>query len=227
MLSIILPTFNEEGNIGEMLTLIKKNLQKINYEVIVIDDNSSDKTVEIAKSMSKKLNVRVIVRKKDYGLSQSVVEGFRKANGDIVCAMDSDLQHPVEILPKMLDNIKNCDIVIGSRFVAGGEIEKWSFHRKIISFFAKMMIMPLTKVHDPMTGFFMVRKSVIKFDLLKPRGYKILLEILVRNNLKNFIEVPIVFRDRIKGKSKLSMKVNFEYIKQVFSLYLFYFKNLF
>ena len=227
MLSIILPTFNEEGNIGEMLTLIKKNLQKINYEVIVIDDNSSDKPVEIAKSMSKKLNVRVIVRKKDYGLSQSVVEGFRKANGDIVCAMDSDLQHPVEILPKMLDNIKNCDIVIGSRFVAGGEIEKWSFHRKIISFFAKMMIMPLTKVHDPMTGFFMVRKSVIKFDLLKPRGYKILLEILVRNNLKNFIEVPIVFRDRIKGKSKLSMKVNFEYIKQVFSLYLFYFKNLF
>ena len=227
MLSIILPTFNEEGNIGKMLTLIKKNLQKINYEVIVVDDNSSDKTVEIAKSMSKKLNVRVIVRKKDYGLSQSVVEGFRKANGDIVCAMDSDLQHPVEILPKMLDNIKNCDIVIGSRFVAGGEIEKWSFHRKIISFFAKMMIMPLTKVHDPMTGFFMVRKSVIKFDLLKPRGYKILLEILVRNNLKNFIEVPIVFRDRIKGKSKLSMKVNFEYIKQVFSLYLFYFKNLF
>ena len=183
MLSIILPTFNEEGNIGEMLTLIKKNLQKINYEVIVIDDNSSDKTVEIAKSMSKKLNVRVIVRKKDYGLSQSVVEGFRKANGDIVCAMDSDLQHPVEILPKMLDNIKNCDIVIGSRFVAGGEIEKWSFHRKIISFFAKMMIMPLTKVHDPMTGFFMVRKSVIKFDLLKPRGYKILLEILILHSL--------------------------------------------
>ena len=223
MLSIIVPTYNEKENIPELIKRIFNALKENNIEgeVIIVDDNSPDGTAQVAKDLGNNYNVRVIVRKNERGLSSAAIKGMENAKGEILCVMDADLSHPPEVLPNMLKPIieGKAELVIGSRHVKGGGIENWTTKRKIVSKVASLIARPLTKVKDPMSGLFMLKKEVIKGVSLKPKGYKIGLELIVKGNYKNLMEVPFTFKNREYGESKLGAKVIKNYLSHAISLY--------
>ncbi len=202
MVSIIIPTYNEAENIGRLVPQIFKHC--IRSEVIIVDDSSPDGTAGIAREMGRWFPVRVVERPGKIGLGSAVLEGFRHAKSDILCVMDADLSHPPEKIPEMVRALKNSDIVVGSRYVKGGGTEGWPLKRRLMSRGATWMARALTSVKDPMSGFFLLRKSVIDNVRLEPDGYKILLEILARGRYKRVTEVPYTFTDRQAGKSKLN-----------------------
>ena len=225
-LTVIIPTFKEEANIRNIITevdaVFKQN--NLNGEILVVDDNSPDGTILIVNETKKKMvNVNIIVRLADHGLSQSVAEGFIHASSDILVVIDADLSHPPFLIPVMYSEIMDGnDIVIGSRYMEGGGIRKWPIKRRIISLgatFLGRLLFP--DVSDPVSGFFAVRKSVIVNAPLKPRGYKILLEVLGKGIWEKDKEIPFEFVDREIGSSKLKLKTIIEYIQQVIDIALF------
>lgn len=228
-IEIIIPTYNESKNLPVLIPLIFKVLgeDNIKAQVVIVDDNSPDGTSKIAEDLGKKYPVKVIIRKQDRGLAKSVVDGIRQTTGSIIGVMDADLSHPPEIIPKLIKEIEDgADISIASRLVEGGGTEKWPGARQIKSYVATLLARPITSVKDPMSGFFFFKRDVVKNCKLAPKGYKILLEILVRGNYKNVVEVPFIFKDRTAGESKLTAKVSTEYFIQVFSLYIYKIKKL-
>jgi dolichol-phosphate mannosyltransferase len=219
-LTVIIPTFKEESNIGTIISEVDTVLSRnaINGEILVIDDNSPDRTIEIVSNLKKlKPNLNLIVRKEDPGLSQSVVEGFHQAQSDVFLVMDADLSHPPDHIPNMLAEIRaGNDIVIGSRYMEGGGIKKWPLKRRIISLGATFLGRVLfPEIRDPVSGFFAVKKGVVEQAPLRPRGYKILLEVLGKGTWKKEKEIPFEFVDREIGSSKLGCRIIIEYIKQV------------
>jgi dolichol-phosphate mannosyltransferase len=135
--------------------------------------------------------------------------------------MDADLSHPPEAIPKLVQAVLDgADVAVGSRYVPGGDIDEWPIFRRFASKAGTMLARPLTPVRDPMAGFFCLRKSLFAGIPLKPRGFKILLEILARTGTKKTAEVPIHFEDRAAGASKFSSKERKEFLKQVWTLYL-------
>jgi dolichol-phosphate mannosyltransferase len=225
VLSVVIPTYNERENIPELITRIFKVLSenKIEGEVVIVDDNSPDGTAKAAEDLKDKYNVQIIVRKNERGLSSAAILGMKRSKGEVFCVMDADLSHPPEIIPDMLNSIKKGDaeLVIGSRRVKGGGIENWPMKRKIVSKGASLIARPLTKVKDPMSGYFMLKREVIEGVDLKPKGYKIGLEIIVKGKYNNVIEVPYVFKDREHGESKLGAKVMKNYLSHAFKLYFY------
>lgn len=223
MLSIIIPTYNEADNINNLIESIVKCIEHIDsYEILIVDDNSPDKTGEIVREYSKKNpNIKVMVRTKDRGLAKSVVDGYKNAKGDYLLVMDADLSHPPEIIPKLYYKIKEgFDVVVASRLVEGGGTEDWPRTRRLNSFVGTFLCRPLTKVKDPMSGFYIIRKDLfLDFNKIKTEGYKILLEVLVKSKSKKTAEVPFIFRDRTYGNSKLNFMVNLQYVKQLIRLY--------
>jgi dolichol-phosphate mannosyltransferase len=220
MISIIVPTFNEGKNIAILIERIAKSLKKEKYEIIVVDDNSPDGTYSIAKTLIKRYPVKAILRKDEKGLSSAVLRGFEEAKGDILGVIDADLQHPPEKIPELIAEIrKGADVVVGSRLIKGGGVELWPWYRKVVSFGARIIALPLTGVRDTMSGFFFMKKWVIKGVKLNPIGYKILLEILVKGKYKKVREVPYIFMNRSFGHSKLSGKVYAHYLMHVARLY--------
>lgn len=225
-ISLIIPTYNEAKNIKKVIKRILPSLRKYDYEIVVVDDDSPDGTADIVNSLKIK-RVRLIRRKGKKDLSLSIMDGFKHAKGDIVGVIDADLSHPPELIPKVIEPIikENYDISIASRIVKGGGVENWPFIRRFTSWFASLLARPLTNVKDPMSGFFFVKKSKLNYNYLKPRGYKILLEILVKCSLTNFKEVPYIFRNRKYGESKIGSKVILNYIIHLAHLYLFVLKK--
>ena len=225
MISLVIPTYNEAENIKKLIPQVSRILKK-DYEIVIVDDDSPDKTWKIAQGM-KRYNVRVIRRVKERGLATAVIRGFKEARGDIITVMDADMSHPPKVLAKMASAIKNNDIVIASRYVKGGGLDM-SRRRKNFSKIATLLARPLTSVKDPMTGFFCFRKEVIKDAGLKPIGFKILLDVLVKGRYKKVKEVPFYFTKRFSGESKLGSRVIFDYIRHLTKLYaykLFYRKR--
>jgi len=221
MLSIIIPTYNEAENLPELIFLLGNNLFNLDYEIIVVDDNSPDKTGKIAESLSDKYPVKVIHRNKKLGLATAVVEGFKAAEGNLLCVMDADLSHPPEKIAEMIKCLEKngADLVIASRLVEDGKIEKWPLHRQFISFCGRCLVWPLTNVKDPLSGFFIINKNVIRNLDFSPLGYKILLEILVKGTYKKVIEYPFIFKNRAHGKTKLGGRTIFYYFVHVIRLY--------
>lgn len=229
-ISIILPTYNESKNIWGILDHIQKYLSKdFRVETIVVDDNSPDNTADIAEdyfcSIKEKTShtINIIKRKAKNGLSSAILHGIQEASGDTIVVMDSDFSHPPQIIPKMIDILKqtSCDIVIASRYVKGGSIQGWPFKRKLMSRVATSIAKKGLEIkpHDPMSGFFAFKKNILeglKFDAI---GYKMLLEILVKTKGVKIQEVPYTFTDRQKGKSKLGVSTIFDYCKSVWKLY--------
>jgi dolichol-phosphate mannosyltransferase len=220
-ISIIVPTYNERTNLPVLVERIAKVLMHRNHEIIVVDDNSPDGTGDVAEELKKNYKMKVLHRKSKRGLASAVIDGFKISDGDIIGVMDADLSHPPEAIEKLIQPILNgtADFVVGSRFVPGGGIKGWSVSRKIISGVASAIAKPLTSVKDPMSGFFFVKRSVFTGIKLNPRGYKIGLELLVRGNYRNVVEVPYVFTDRYVGKSKLNVKEYVNYLMHAFNLY--------
>ncbi|MBN1898729.1 MAG: polyprenol monophosphomannose synthase [Spirochaetes bacterium] len=226
MVSIILPVLNEGENLKILVPEIYKILKKEIFEIIVIDDDSKDNTDQILKGMKQK--VTYIARKDKKGLSSAVIKGFDLARGDVYLVMDSDLSHPVDVIPRLLKEIRQgADIAIASRYIQGGGVTKWPWPRKLISVFATLLARPIVPVKDPLAGFFCLKKNVIKNVSLNPIGFKILLEIIVKGHHDKIMEIPYMFRDRFAGESKADIKIYFQYNLHLVKLYFYKFKNLF
>ncbi|MGD1005070.1 MAG: glycosyltransferase family 2 protein [Methanoregulaceae archaeon] len=229
-LTVIIPTFNEEANIRKIVIEVDEVLSKssLNGEILVVDDNSPDGTIGIVNELKKaKTNVSLLVRTSDHGLSQSVADGFLHASSEVFVVIDADFSHPPSIIPKMYEEIRaGTDVVIGSRYMEGGGIRKWPLKRRVISlgatFLGRVLFPDIT---DPVSGFFAVRKSVVTQAQLKPRGYKILLEVLGKGVWENDKEIPFEFSDREIGASKLKIKTIIEYAQQVLNITLYSFSH--
>ncbi|MCS7109018.1 MAG: glycosyltransferase family 2 protein [Sulfolobales archaeon] len=223
MLSIIVPTYNEGENIEELIRRIGKSLNGVEYEVLVVDDNSPDGTADIAEKLSKEFPIKVIRRAGKLGLASAVLEGFNKSVGDYVVVMDADLQHPPEVIPQMYEAVlEGCDVVVASRYVSGGSIVGWGLTRRIVSktatMLAKLLIPKARNVKDPLSGFFMFKRDSLLGVSLNPKGFKILLELLVKGRYVNVCEVPYCFGLRVRGKSKLGFKEILNYLLHLITL---------
>lgn len=220
--SIILPTLNERENIEIIIPLIATVLERenIEYEIIVVDDSSADQTACVARSLSGRYPVSVFVRQNEIGLASAAVLGFSKAVGSVLVVMDSDLSHPVEKLPELIKPIlaNICDITVGSRHIPGGGCTTWPIFRQIISKAAGSLAFGLTRLTDPTSGFMAIRRSTLQELELSPIGWKIVLEIVTRSNAR-LLEVPIIFRNRVHGRSKLTPLVQIQYLLHIFKLH--------
>ncbi len=222
-LTVIIPTFNEESNIRNIVMAVDAVFHEnsLHGQILVVDDNSSDATISIVQELKRqKENVDILVRDHDHGLSLSVADGFSHASSDIFIVIDADFSHPPVLIPRMYDEIrKGNDIVIGSRYMEGGGIKKWPLKRRLISigatFLGRLLFPDIT---DPVSGFFAVRKEVVGKAPLKPRGYKILLEVLGKGIWEKDKEIPFEFVDREIGSSKLKVKTIIEYAQQVLDI---------
>ncbi|MFH1364556.1 MAG: polyprenol monophosphomannose synthase [Candidatus Aenigmatarchaeota archaeon] len=219
MLSLIIPTYNERENVERMIPEIDSVLKNIKHEIIVVDDNSPDRTAEAALRLGNRYNVKVIRRAGKLGLSSAVVEGFQMATGNFLGVMDADFSHPLEKLPEMYNLLKTYDMVVGSRYVKGGDIENWPLKRRVISRGATLLALPVTRLKDPMSGFFMIRRDVLGGAKLNTRGYKICLEVYAKGRPRRVKEIPYIFRDREAGSSKMNRKEIVNYFLHVLSLY--------
>jgi len=220
---VIIPTYNEKGNLDELLKRINSacSAASIEPEVVIVDDNSPDGTGAYAEELSKSYRMKVVHRPGKLGLSSAVLEGFAAATSSVLVVMDADLSHPPEKIPELVSKIDSgeAEVVVGSRYIKGGSVENWPLTRRIISKGATLLARWLTKVKDPMSGFFALKRSVIEGVKLDPIGYKIGLEILVKGKYTKVVEVPIRFSDRRAGESKLKGKEYLKYIDHVILLY--------
>lgn len=227
--SVVVPTYNERDNIDELLARISRTLKGLEYEVIVVDDNSPDGTAERVIELSNVYPVKLVKREGKLGLTSAVLEGARVAEGDYVAVMDADLQHPPEVIRDLLEKACSCDLVVASRYVDGGSVEGFTPARRVVSlgatYLARILIPQARGVRDPMSGFFLLKKELLK-DLkpVMPKGYKVLLEILARYKALKICEVPYTFRSRVRGASKLSSREILNYIKQLLMLMPDYYK---
>lgn len=228
-ISLIIPTYNEAGNIEPLIKEIDEVVNKsiADFEYIIVDDNSPDKTGIIAESLKEKYPVRVIHRSGKLGLGSAVIEGFNVSTREYVGVMDADLSHDPAILNDMIYALDKNDVVVGSRFIRGSEVEKWKWWRKITSvvgvFFAKI----ISGVNDPLSGYFIFNRSVINGVKLETKGYKILFEILVKGKWNRVQEFPFKFRMRERSASKLNTKEYILFIKQIVEYAVYKYKNLF
>jgi dolichol-phosphate mannosyltransferase len=224
-LSLIIPTYNEKDNIVPLVERVNNALAGRDYEIILVDDNSKDGTIEIAQGLISKFPLKIFVRKEERGLATAVVHGLKQATGSIIGVMDADLQHPPEVLTDLLKALENgADIAFASRYVPGGGCPNWDLMRRIISKAAlklSHLFLPTTRqVKDPLTGFFMFRRDKVDVDRLKPIGYKISLEVMLVGHFENMVEVPFIFEERSAGQSKLNPTQQIDYLKHIWSLML-------
>lgn len=222
-ISVIVPTYNERDNLPLLVRGISTALSNENYEILFVDDNSQDGTAELASSLANEYPVRVLVRRNERGLASAVVYGFRYASGSVLAVLDADLQHPPEVLGDMLQAMQaGADLVIASRYVSDGSCEGWGLSRRVISkgaiLLAHLLLPQTRQISDPISGFFLLKKSAISNADLRPTGYKILLEVLLMGKFQNVVEVPYCFRVREKGESKLGARQQIDYLKHLLSL---------
>jgi dolichol-phosphate mannosyltransferase len=225
-LTVILPTLNEAETIRETINKVMRVLEDNHLfgEVLIVDDNSTDNSLDIFRDLQAIYkNLTVLIRFTNPGLSQSVYNAFEEAQSDVFIVMDADGQHPAEKILELYRGIcEGNDIVIGSRYMNGGGIEKWSISRRIISIGANVMAqLFFPEVSDTGSGFFAIKKGVIEGAVLKPRGYKILVEILGKGQWESVKEIPILFGERKKGESKLKGFTMMEYLRQLSDLFWF------
>lgn len=167
--------------------------------------------------------IKVIYRADKYGLMSAILQGIQDSSGEYILVMDADLSHSPEVIPIMIDEIQNSDydIIIGSRYVKGGSIIGWPFRRRVISIGATKIAQHglKIKVKDPMSGFFICKRHVLRNIDINTAGYKILLELLVKKPGINAKEIPYSFVNRKLGKSKMDLSVIIDYLKAVWILY--------
>ncbi|MEM6450252.1 MAG: glycosyltransferase [Cyanobacteria bacterium P01_D01_bin.105] len=220
--SLVIPTYNEGKNIGSLIAQLTQLLDDFlpnAYELILVDDDSPDLTWQIAQSLSKDYSqLNVMRRCSERGLSSAVIRGWQVAQGDILGVIDADLQHPPEVLLKLLQSVlAGADLAVASRHVEGGGVSDWSLVRRFLSRGAQLLgllVCPsvVGRVSDPMSGYFMVRRSAIAGPKLNPLGYKILLEVIGRGDIDHIAEAGYVFQERESGESKVTWKQYVEYL---------------
>ncbi len=227
-ISIIVPAFREAENLPLLVPQVASAMAGKGWawELIIVDDDSPDGTAELLGDLARRFpQVRGIVRKGERGLSSAVLAGMEIAHNDIVVVMDADLSHPPEKIPELVNILlrDEADFVIGSRHVPGGKTEDWTLLRQINSAGATLLAKPLAgEIRDPMAGFFAIRRQTLAAaDVLNPIGYKIGLELIVKTRIRpdRIAEVPITFRNRVHGESKLTLSEQFRYLEHLSRLY--------
>lgn len=221
-LSLVIPSYNESRNIGRLIPQLCQLLDSCllgQYELIVVDDDSPDKTWQVAQALVADYpQLRVMRRQQERGLSSAVIRGWQVAQGEILGVIDADLQHPPETLLAMVERLQaGADMVVASRHVDGGGVSDWSPVRRFLSRGAQvlgLLILPnvVGRVSDPMSGYFMVRREAIAGPVLNPLGYKILLEVIGRGQVREIAEVGYVFQERETGESKVTWRQYLEYL---------------
>jgi dolichol-phosphate mannosyltransferase len=228
LLSLVIPTYKERDNIQNVVRILSQLLDESipgNYELIVVDDDSPDRTWAVAQSlMAEYPQLQVMRRQQQRGLSSAVIRGWQVARGHILGVIDGDLQHPPEVLIQLWNAIEQgADLAVASRHVEGGGVSSWSVVRRFLSRGAQVLgliILPgvVGRVSDPMSGYFMVRRACIANTVLNPVGYKILLEIIGRGKVLEIAEVGYVFCERTEGESKVTWKQYVDYLHHLLRL---------
>ena len=219
-LSVIVPTFNERDNVSVLFARLAETLEGISWEVIFVDDNSPDGTWQTVQEMAQRdTRVRCIRRIGRRGLSGACIEGILASSAPCVAVMDADLQHDETQLPKMLGLLQRgeAELVVGSRYIDGGNADSFNRQRRGASEFATTLAKKLLRVEvaDPMSGFFMIRRD--RFEQLAPKlsvqGFKILLDIVATGQGKlRVVEIPYAFGSRLHGESKLDSMVALDFL---------------
>lgn len=229
-LSVIVPTYNESENIKDVVTGLIEALNvkwPDDYEIIVVDDNSPDRTWKIVEELIREYpQVQLIKRMDEKGLSSAVIRGWQASCGEFLGVMDGDRQHPVTAMRDLVEIIRktpDIDLIVASRNMVGGGVSDWSIRRRIISRGAQMLgliFIPsvVGRVSDPLSGYFIVRRDSIAGKVLKPLGYKILIEVMAKGNIRKTEEVGYVFQERKMGRSKVRIHVYWEYILQLIQI---------
>jgi dolichol-phosphate mannosyltransferase len=223
--SVIVPTYKEAENLPLLIDCLSavRSDNHMDLELLIMDDDSRDGTEELVASRNEAW-IRLVTRTTDRGLSKAVCDGLKLAEGEVIVVMDADLSHPPESIPALIEPLMDgYDFTLGSRYVKGGSTsDDWGFFRWLNSRVATLMALPFTKVSDPMSGFFALRRSTCEkaANCLNPIGYKIGLELIVKCECERIKEIPIHFADRKFGESKLSFSEQFRYIKHIRSLFI-------
>jgi len=223
-LTVVIPTFNEEENIERMIITVDAicRSNQITEEILVVDDSSGDRTTAIIKRLMNDCPfLHLIIRTRNPGLSPSLYDGITSAESDLVQCLDCDFSHPPEKIPVFYHLLKSdgFDMVIGSRYVQGGKVINWPFLRRILSsgaaFLGRLLI---PHIKDSGSGFFALQKSILNETLLSPRGFRMGFEILGKAHWTRVKEIPIVFKDREYGQSKLKGKIIYDFLVQCGSI---------
>jgi len=224
---IIIPTYNELENLPKLLPEVLSKEEGIH--ILIVDDNSPDGTAAFVESEMKNNNrIHLIKRPSKQGLGTAYIAGFKFAiqNGyDFVFEMDADFSHDPKEIPRFLDEIKNSDVVLGSRYINGVNVINWPMRRLLLSSFANLYTRFITgmPVHDATGGYKCFRRKVleaINLEKVKSNGYAFQIEMSFKAWKKGFKlkEIPIIFVDRVKGKSKMSKKIVREAVTMVWKL---------
>jgi dolichol-phosphate mannosyltransferase len=221
-ISVVIPTRHEAATIGPFLHHVQSALCEVDFELIVVDDSDHDNTFDVLLGLKREVGgERLVVLHRPHGsvadrtLGTAVVTGIRAARGTYVCVMDADGQHPPEAIPRMLAAAQQtgADYVGGSRYMPGGSARGLDgTSRKAISLGLALctrlafLLTPVRQVTDPLSGFFLFRRTLVDKVDLKPIGWKISLEVLIRGHARHVTEIPYTFASRIDGNSKASLQ---------------------
>ncbi|UCH04318.1 MAG: glycosyltransferase [Candidatus Thorarchaeota archaeon] len=217
MKSVIIPTLNEEENIGRLIRLIYEHVES-EVSVVVVDDESTDGTREVVRNLESEYNVKLLLRRGRRGLASAVRYAAETTGNGSVAVMDADLSHHPKYLPLLFEKIEEgYDVAVGSRYTAGNRIKGWPGHRVALSKGAGIIASALlgVRVTDPMSGFVALKSSEILVGGIRHSDCKFLLEILATDESLRVAEVPIDFQNRKYGKSKLTVSTTLRYINQV------------
>lgn len=219
MISVVVPTYNEAATVPTLAVRLGAALSGRDWELIVVDDGSPDRTADVAERLAPGLPVRVVRRAGKLGLASAVMEGFTTAGGDVLVVMDADLSHPPETVPALVDAIEaGADLAVGSRYVRGGGTVGWPLQRRVVSRVACLMGNALVPVRDATSGFFALRRGVLEGVRLDPIGFKIGFEVIARGRHEKVVEIPYLFRDRESGASKFGQREILLYAAQLFQV---------
>lgn len=224
---IIIPTYNELENLPRLLPEVLSKDESI--DVLIVDDNSPDGTAAFVESQMKNNNrIHLIKRQSKQGLGTAYIAGFKyalKNNFEIIFEMDADFSHDPKEIPRFLDEIKNSDVILGSRYINGVNVINWPLRRLLLSSFANLYTRVITgmPIHDATGGFKCFRREVLEaihLDKVTSNGYAFQIEMTFKAWKKGFKvkEIPIIFVDRVKGKSKMSKKIVREAVTMVWKL---------
>ena len=226
-LSLVIPTYDEAANVGRLVRRLHQVLAAtgVGFELIIVDDDSPDCTWKVAAGLVQDVpSLRVIRRTGASGLATAVICGWSHARGDVLGVIDGDGQHPPEVVTDLLAAMDGqTEVAVASRHVDGGGVSDWSAIRRLLSRGAQalgLLLLPGTvgRVTDPMSGYFLVRRDVVAGVDLDPVGYKILLEVLARGEVRRVAERPYVFLERSEGESKVSAGHYVGYLRHLMRL---------
>jgi dolichol-phosphate mannosyltransferase len=204
------PTLNEVENVSPLVHQLMSGGVDL-HEIVFVDDGSTDGTTEAIRELSRRFPVRLIERAlPKSGLADAVLAGARAAEGNLIVVMDADLSHPPENVRDLVAPLRagTADMVIGSRYIAGGATPGWSIGRRAMSRLASLLASPLTGVKDSMCGFFAISRPRLLDLTPAASGFKLAFEVIVHGGSGFRVrEIPIVFRDRERGASKMNFRI--------------------